>query len=95
MNLVSLSCHIELWALKCETPLLYFHDYYTLLFSINCFACRGTIEDTELIEGLVFDQKTAGYGGPSKVEKARIALIQFCISPPKTDVSVIVGLILA
>jgi T-complex protein 1 subunit delta len=50
-------------------------------------ACSGTLEDTELIDGLVFNQKTAGYGGPGKVEKAKIALIQFCISPPKTDVS--------
>lgn len=52
-----------------------------------CLIHSGTIEDAELIEGLVFDQKTAGSGGPSKVEKAKIALIQFCISPPKTDVS--------
>jgi len=46
----------------------------------------GTLEDTELIDGLVFNQKAAGYGGPGRVEKAKIALIQFCISPPKTDV---------
>ena len=54
---------------------------------IICFiACfRGTVEDTELIDGLVFSQRTAGYGGPNKVEKAKIGLIQFCISPPKTD----------
>ncbi|ESN92117.1 hypothetical protein HELRODRAFT_186162 [Helobdella robusta] len=45
----------------------------------------GTIEDTELIDGLVFNQRAAGQGGPSKVEKAKIGLIQFCISPPKTD----------
>ncbi|UYV62337.1 CCT4 [Cordylochernes scorpioides] len=45
----------------------------------------GTVEDTELVDGLVFDQKTAGYGGPHRVEKAKIGLIQFCISPPKTD----------
>jgi len=45
----------------------------------------GTIDDTELIEGLVLDQKTSGYDGPKKIEKARIGLIQFCISPPKTD----------
>lgn len=47
----------------------------------------GTIDDTELIEGLVLDQKTSGYDGPKKVEKAKIGLIQFCISPPKTDVN--------
>ncbi|KAL8589763.1 T-complex protein 1 subunit delta [Nucella lapillus] len=45
----------------------------------------GTIDDTELIEGLVFSSRAAGAGGPSKVEKAKIGLIQFCISPPKTD----------
>ncbi|CAF0794697.1 unnamed protein product [Adineta ricciae] len=45
----------------------------------------GTIEDTELVEGLVLDQKTIGFGAPTRIEKAKIALIQFCISPPKTD----------
>jgi len=49
---------------------------------------RGTVEDTELVDGFVFDQKTSGAGGPNKVEKAKIGLIQFCISPPKTDVSI-------
>ena len=48
---------------------------------------RGTVEDTELIDGMVFNQKAAGTGGPHKIEKAKIGLIQFCISPPKTDVS--------
>lgn len=46
----------------------------------------GTIEDTELIPGLVLTQKTAGgSGGLRKVEKAKVGLIQFCLSPPKTD----------
>lgn len=45
----------------------------------------GTVEDTELIRGLVFTQKSANVNGPRKVEKAKIGLIQFCISPPKTD----------
>ncbi|GAB6021282.1 T-complex protein 1 subunit delta [Chamberlinius hualienensis] len=45
----------------------------------------GTVEDTELVDGLVFTQKSAGFGGPSHVEKAKIGLIQFCLSPPKTD----------
>ena len=49
---------------------------------------RGTVEDTELVEGLVLDQKASHYaGGITRVEKAKIGLIQFCISPPKTDVS--------
>lgn len=45
----------------------------------------GTVEDAELIDGLVFSQKSAGTGAPTRVEKAKIGLIQFCISPPKTD----------
>merc|ERR1711879_1090924 len=45
----------------------------------------GTIDDTELIEGLVFNSRASMAGGPAKVEKAKIGFIQFCISPPKTD----------
>ncbi|XP_050405042.1 T-complex protein 1 subunit delta [Patella vulgata] len=45
----------------------------------------GTVEDTELIDGLVFNQKLSSSGGPSKIEKAKIGLIQFCVSAPKTD----------
>ena len=45
----------------------------------------GTIEDTELIEGLVFTQRITGVNGPKRIEKAKIGLIQFCISAPKTD----------
>ncbi|XP_018020687.1 T-complex protein 1 subunit delta [Hyalella azteca] len=44
-----------------------------------------TVEDSKLIDGIIFTQKTQGFGGPNKVEKAKIGLIQFCISPPKTD----------
>lgn len=47
---------------------------------------RGTIDDCELVEGLVLTQKVA-HSGVSRVEKAKIGLIQFCLSPPKTDVS--------
>ncbi|XP_043482382.1 T-complex protein 1 subunit delta [Leptopilina heterotoma] len=45
----------------------------------------GTIEDTELIDGLVFTQKSSNVNGPRRIEKAKIGLIQFCLSPPKTD----------
>ena len=46
------------------------------------------MDDTELVEGLVLEQKISHLaGGISQVEKAKIGLIQFCISPPKTDVS--------
>merc|ERR1719245_461865 len=43
----------------------------------------GTVDDTALIEGLVFQEKAAG--NVKKVEKAKIGLIQFQVSPPKTD----------
>ncbi|OXA51834.1 T-complex protein 1 subunit delta [Folsomia candida] len=43
----------------------------------------GTVEDTELIDGLLMRQKVSV--GPKRIEKAKIALIQFCVSPPKTD----------
>merc|ERR1711868_17841 len=43
----------------------------------------GTVDDTELIEGLVFQEKAAG--NVKKCEKAKIGFIQFCVSPPKTD----------
>merc|ERR1719245_2177463 len=45
----------------------------------------GTVDDTELIEGLVFQEKAAG--SVKKVEKAKIGLIQFQVSPPKTDMN--------
>lgn len=48
----------------------------------------GTIEDTEMIDGLVLNQPVVkSGGGPSRMEKAKIGLIQFQLSPPKPDVS--------
>uniref|UniRef100_A0A7S2W2D7 T-complex protein 1 subunit delta n=1 Tax=Mucochytrium quahogii TaxID=96639 RepID=A0A7S2W2D7_9STRA len=47
----------------------------------------GTVEDTELVNGLVFKQKSTGVSGaPKRVENAKIGLIQFCLSAPKTDI---------
>jgi T-complex protein 1 subunit delta len=46
----------------------------------------GTIDDTEMIEGLALTQSVLkSAGGPSRMEKAKIALIQFQLSPPKPD----------
>lgn len=47
----------------------------------------GTVDDSELIDGLCFtNNKVSHYaGGPSRIEKAKIGLIQFCLSAPKTD----------
>merc|ERR1712193_451708 len=41
---------------------------------------------TELVDGIVFAQgaKKAA-GGPTRIENAKIGLIQFCLSAPKTD----------
>ena len=46
----------------------------------------GTIDDTELVRGLVL-QKSAKHSsnGLTRIENAKIALIQFCLSAPKTD----------
>eukprot|EP00917_Polyrhabdina_sp_WS-2016_P032733 GHVP01069773.1.p1 GENE.GHVP01069773.1~~GHVP01069773.1.p1 ORF type:complete len:539 (+),score=110.08 GHVP01069773.1:664-2280(+) len=47
----------------------------------------GTLEDSELVEGIVLGDQhiSRGSGGPTKMANAKIGLIQFCISPPKTD----------
>lgn len=45
-----------------------------------------TVEESELIDGALIEQKSVGHGGPSRIEKAKIGLIQFQISPPKTNV---------
>eukprot|EP01111_Echinosteliopsis_oligospora_P015179 TRINITY_DN590_c0_g1_i1.p1 TRINITY_DN590_c0_g1~~TRINITY_DN590_c0_g1_i1.p1 ORF type:complete len:528 (-),score=175.22 TRINITY_DN590_c0_g1_i1:137-1720(-) len=45
----------------------------------------GTIDDTEMIRGLVFNQHAShSAGGPTRVQGAKIGLIQFCLSAPKT-----------
>ncbi|KAI9669118.1 MAG: T-complex protein 1 subunit delta [Alyxoria varia] len=46
----------------------------------------GTIDDSEMIDGLVLNQQVVKSGGGlTRVEKARIGLIQFQLSPPKPD----------
>ncbi|TVY52637.1 T-complex protein 1 subunit delta [Lachnellula cervina] len=46
----------------------------------------GTIEDSEMVEGVVLTQQVVkNGGGPVRMEKARIGLIQFQLSPPKPD----------
>merc|ERR1711967_109573 len=51
---------------------------------IKCFG--GTVDDSEMVDGIVFPRKAAHFaGGPIRCENAKVGLIQFCISPPKTD----------
>lgn len=48
----------------------------------------GTIDDSELVEGLVFNKgfdKAASSDLPTTIENAKVALIQFCLSAPKSD----------
>ena len=46
----------------------------------------GTVDDTELVHGLVLTKGTAkAAGGPSSMSNAKILLIQYCLSAPKTD----------
>jgi T-complex protein 1 subunit delta len=54
----------------------------------------GTVDDSEMVDGLVLDHKASkGAGGPTRVENAKVALVQFCLSPPKTDLenNVVIG----
>ena len=48
----------------------------------------GTIEDTEMVDGLIFTHNKISHvaGAPTKIVAPKIALIQFCLSPPKTDI---------
>lgn len=49
----------------------------------------GTVDDTELIEGFVFTQHAShAAGGPSRIANAKIGLIQFQLSSPKTNVGI-------
>lgn len=46
----------------------------------------GTIDDSDMIDGLVLNQPVVkSGGGPVRKEKAKIGLIQFQLSPPKPD----------
>ncbi|ORY04015.1 T-complex protein 1 subunit delta [Clohesyomyces aquaticus] len=46
----------------------------------------GTIEESEMVDGLVLNQQVVkSAGGPTQKEKAKIGLIQFQLSPPKPD----------
>ncbi|KAK5174109.1 T-complex protein 1 subunit delta [Saxophila tyrrhenica] len=46
----------------------------------------GVIDDSEMIDGLVLSQQAVkSAGGPTRIEKAKIGLIQFQLSPPKPD----------
>ena len=55
----------------------------------------GTIDESELINGLCFVDKKASHlaGGPTRIVDAKIALVQFPISAPKSDMesNVVVG----
>ncbi|KAJ6232368.1 t-complex protein 1 subunit delta [Anaeramoeba flamelloides] len=45
-----------------------------------------TLEESKLVDGILFYQKIMhNAGGPSKIENAKIGLIQFQLSPPKTN----------
>lgn len=56
----------------------------------------GTIDDSETVDGLVLQQQVVkSGGGPTRMEKARIGLIQFQLSPPKPDVRPVYSLIVS
>merc|ERR1711957_249671 len=47
----------------------------------------GTVDDSELIDGLCFTNNKVSHfaGGPQRISDAKIGIIQFCLSAPKTD----------
>jgi len=46
----------------------------------------GTIDDTQLMDGVLLHQNViTAAGGPTRIEKAKIGIIQFQLSPPKPD----------
>ncbi|CAB1344850.1 unnamed protein product [Coregonus sp. 'balchen'] len=62
-------------------------QYSSLLAPMSVDAVMRVIDPataTGLVDGLVLTQKVVN-SSVSRVEKAKIALIQFCLSPPKTD----------
>lgn len=48
----------------------------------------GTMDDIQLIDGLAFpdNRPCTNAGGPTKITNPKIAVIQFCLSSPKTDI---------
>jgi len=52
-----------------------------------CMKIGGTVDDSELIDGLCFTNNKVSHfaGGPTRVKDAKIGVIQFCLSAPKTD----------
>ena len=50
-------------------------------------ALGGTIDETELVHGLVFTNRASHVAGaPVRVAGAKVGLAQFCLSAPKTDI---------
>lgn len=52
-----------------------------------CMKLGGTVDDSELIDGLCFVNNKVSHfaGGPTRIDNAKIGVIQFCLSAPKTD----------
>jgi len=47
----------------------------------------GSIDDTSLINGIVLDKEIVHSGMPTKIEKARIALVNAALEVEKTEMS--------
>lgn len=48
----------------------------------------GTMDDVQLVDGLCFpdNRPSTAAGGPTKIPNPKIAVLQFCLSSPKTDI---------
>ncbi|EDQ85971.1 uncharacterized protein MONBRDRAFT_38598 [Monosiga brevicollis MX1] len=63
------------------------HEHHNVdLKDIKILQADGVVEETELVRGVVLNKRFAHrVSGLDRMEKAKIGLIQFCLSPPKTD----------
>lgn len=51
-----------------------------------CKRIGGTVEETELVEGVLFEKGVSHTaGGPTFIQDAKIGLIEYCLSAPKTS----------
>ena len=50
-----------------------------------CLAGFASVTPDDFVTMLAWHRAAKAAGGPTRVEKARIALVQFQLSPPKSD----------
>jgi len=88
-KVVSSYCHI-LAPLVVESVLLILNEKKSFNLDIKRIKLikkiGGTIEQTELINGIAIDYPVIkSYGGPDKIHDAKVGILQFPLAPPSTE----------